>query len=56
MTNYAYKCRTCGSEDVVRDAWAIWNKEKQEYELYATYDHAWCLICDEGVSLEEVEI
>ncbi len=38
-------CATCGSENVRRDADAVWNVEKQEWELCAVYDNATCEKC-----------
>ena len=39
-------CRTCGSTNVVVDAWAAWNVEAGLYELESTFDHAHCHACD----------
>lgn len=35
-------CKECGSTDVLRDAYASWNEEEQEWQLYAVYDQAVC--------------
>ena len=32
------RCATCGSERVVRDAWACWNPETGLYELETVLD------------------
>ena len=64
MNNSAYKpigsipsCRTCGSTNVVVDAWAVWNPEAGFYELEQTFDHAHCHACGEETKLvwNEVE-
>lgn len=47
-------CATCGSEDVRRDADAAWNKNTQEWELCAVYDHATCEQCGGETRLVEV--
>jgi len=43
------KCKTCGSEDVVRDAWASWDVDLQKWILADIFDHAFCNAC-EGVT------
>lgn len=49
-------CKHCGSDNVMRDAWATWNVELQEWELLNVYDNAYCNECDGETSLKEVEI
>lgn len=39
-------CRTCGSERVVKDAWACWNSETGLWELEAVFDQEFCHQCD----------
>ncbi len=46
-------CATCGSENVRRDADAVWNVEKQEWELCAVYDNATCEQCGGETRIEE---
>lgn len=31
-------CRKCGSDDVLADAYAAWNVERQEWQLQTTFD------------------
>jgi len=38
-------CGTCGSRDVVRDAWAVWNFATSEWALKTTFDHFACDKC-----------
>ena len=47
-------CAACGSEDVRRDADAVWNKKTQEWELCAVYDQATCEHCEGQARLVEV--
>ena len=47
-------CRYCGSHAVLRDAWASWDFEKQQWVLADLLDHAHCCDCDNETSLEEV--
>lgn len=49
-------CRDCGSEDVVRDAWAEWDVENQEWVLQDYFDAAYCNNCEGECKLEEKEI
>lgn len=39
-------CRHCGSANVMRDAWAVWNITTQAWELGAAFDHSLCGDCD----------
>lgn len=47
-------CASCGSEDVLRDAWACWNVEEQAWELDQTFDHAFCGHCEGDCTIEEI--
>ena len=49
-------CSSCGSENVCWDASAIWNKEKQEWEVGALCDATICNECYKENSLKEVKI
>ena len=50
------KCGTCGSIDVVRDAWALWSVEHQKWELSDVSDYAFCGKCDGETTVVEEEI
>lgn len=41
-----FVCNTCGSEEVLLDAWAAWDKDNQRWELFNTFDAAFCAECD----------
>ena len=45
-------CGTCGSENVVCDAWARWNRITQEWELDQTFDDTFCRDCDADQKVE----
>ena len=45
-------CRSCGSERVVKDAWACWNAEFGLWELEAVLDHEHCHSCEAKTKLE----
>jgi hypothetical protein len=49
-------CSHCGSDDVRRDADAVWSNEAQEWELCAVYDQGTCEQCGGEASLDEVEL
>lgn len=46
-------CSTCGGDNVMRDAWAVWDRASQRWVLGAVFDHAYCDDCDRETSLEE---
>lgn len=39
-------CRNCGSDDVVKDAWASWNPVTGDWELSETFDEGYCRACE----------
>jgi hypothetical protein len=50
-------CSTCGSESVLADAYAEWNKESQKWELLEVFDKGhFCHDCDGDCSIKDVEI
>ena len=49
-------CRTCGSDEVSRDAWANWDAGRQKWVLGAVFDYAHCHRCDCETSLIEVTL
>ncbi len=46
-------CSACGSEDVLRDCWAIWNAELQLWESTDLQDQAFCRTCEGEAKLIE---
>ncbi len=51
-----YACKTCGGEDVSRDAWADWDVWTQQWVFRRAFDHAHCHDCDGETKLVEREI
>jgi hypothetical protein len=50
-------CSHCGSEDVLCDAYAVWNTDNQEWEIGSLFDKgAYCNTCDGECRIEEVKI
>ena len=45
-------CRSCGSERVVREAWACWNPESGLWELENTFDDVHCHQCEGSTRLD----
>lgn len=45
------RCQTCGSERVVRDAWACFNPETGIWELEQVFDAARCHVCSKTTDL-----
>ena len=49
-------CSTCGSEQVLIDAWSSWNFEKQEFELVQEFGNGYCEQCDEECKIDDIII
>ncbi len=49
-------CPECKSENIVFDAWAIWDKSTQQMEPKQIFDEAYCIDCDSLTSVEDVEV
>lgn len=48
-----YKCKHCGSEDILWDAYVRWNKELQKDEINSVFDLCFCNNCDGETTVEE---
>lgn len=46
-------CQHCGSTNVKRDAWAVWNPELDMWEIDELFDHAYCEDCDGQTAIVE---
>lgn len=49
-------CSSCGGENVLADAWARWNVDKQEWELDNTFDDKFCEDCECSCKGDWVEV
>lgn len=49
-------CATCGGDNVLKDAWARWDVELQEWQLDNVFDDAFCEDCDSARKLKWVPI
>lgn len=50
------RCKVCGSENVLLEAWASWSSERQEWVLGHTFDHAFCVTCEGACKIECVPL
>ena len=48
-------CKACGSDDVVKDAWASWNPETGLWELMDVFDYDFCRACEQSAELDWIE-
>lgn len=53
MSRIKMVCGKCGGENVMCDAWAVWNTDSQEWELGAMFDYGHCDDCDGETKIEE---
>ena len=49
-------CSKCQSKNVMRDAWAVWDVESQEWILGNVFDQGFCDDCDGESRLDEVDL
>jgi len=52
----AMQCKTCGSNDVRRDAWAVWNVATQQWELGEVFDHEHCQTCEGETTITKIPV
>ncbi|MFD1104029.1 DUF5983 family protein, partial [Sphingobium olei] len=45
------RCGSCGSADVMRDAWACWDDDTQDWVLGSVFDAAFCETCENDTTL-----
>lgn len=46
-------CTVCGSTDVARDAWAVWDEELQTWHAGHIFDAAHCFACEGESNINE---
>jgi hypothetical protein len=49
-------CSHCHSENVVRDAWAQWDNEKQKWRLFDIFPESFCRDCEGETNIAPVLI
>jgi hypothetical protein len=47
------RCSACGSAEVMRDAWARWDDDAQDWALGAVFDAAFCEACEKDATLSQ---
>ena len=47
------KCSDCNGTSVMRDAWAVWDKDEQDWVLGNVFDQGYCDTCDRETSIIE---
>ena len=53
MAKFKIVCRHCGSENVLADAYAAWNVDKQEWELVNAFEDG--SVCDDCGQVDCIE-
>lgn len=48
-------CKYCGSEEVVKDAWAAWDNVLQVWVLDDFFDYEFCKVCDGETTIIDKE-
>lgn len=56
MKKVDMRCPECGSFNVLKDAYAEWDVDKQEWALHAVYDDCRCDACGCDITPDEVEV
>jgi hypothetical protein len=56
MSKVIKVCKTCGSENVLKDAWAKFNPEIQEWVLENIFDNEYCEECENETTIIDKEI
>ena len=49
-------CGTCGSTDVLRDAFVEWDEVEQAWVIQNTFDAAYCETCEGETDIEDITI
>ena len=55
-TRITIHCEDCGSQEVMRDAFAVWNPELQMWEISSLYDDWFCPECEAETHVVERKI
>lgn len=56
MAPITMRCATCGGDQVMRDAWAVWDDRSEAWILGAVFDAGFCDACGGEVTIQEVEL
>lgn len=47
-------CPKCGSDEIVRDAWAEWDVDAQTWGLRDFFDNTFCCRCEATFNSDEI--
>lgn len=56
MVKLKMTCSHCGSERVVKDAWASWDEDLQLWEVESVFDNGFCHDCDGEATINVEEV
>lgn len=57
MTKVRMVCASCGGEEVVADAYAVWIEDDQKWSVTQTFEKGgYCADCDGETRIEEEQI
>jgi hypothetical protein len=45
-------CTICGSDRIVRDAWASWQTDSRDWALEEIFDYIFCITCEQEALIE----
>jgi hypothetical protein len=48
-------CKRCGSTDIRKDAWAIWDENSGEWILGEIFDNEFCEACEGETTIIDIE-
>ena len=51
-TKFVMRCSACGSDHILRDAWATWDFMQQVWVLDQIFDHTFCERCEGDCSID----
>lgn len=54
--NVKYTCPHCGSDEILRDAFAIWDIDQQQWVLDSTYDDFMCNGCGNSINSPDEKV
>ena len=58
MDKYNYVCKHCNTDNVRIEAWVIWDKEEQEFDIAEVLNEGYnyCVDCDSDTKLIQIPL
>ena len=50
-----YRCNECGDQ-IMQDAWVVWDVESQDYVLHSIHENRWCVKCQAEPDVKEIKM